>query len=55
MSNFEIKLNKIKEKGRGKVVKGFFGLTFNEVRNNKNSIKKKALSLRKKKRATIIH
>ena len=37
------------------MVKGFFGLTFNKVKNNKNNIKKKALFLKKKERAIIIH
>ena len=41
MFDFENKLNKIKEKGKSKVVKGFFGLTFNRVKNNKDNIKKK--------------
>ena len=55
MSDFQKKLNKIKKKGKGRVVKGFFGLTFNKVKNNKDNIKKKALSLRKKERAIIIY
>ena len=55
MSDFKKKLNKIKKKGKGKVVKGFFSLTFNGVRNNKDNIKKKTLSLRRKKRAIIIY
>ena len=55
ISDFKKKLDKIKEKGKGRVVKGFFGLTFNEMRNNKDNIKKKALSLRKKKKVIIIH
>ena len=42
MFNFKKKLDKIKEKGRGRVAKGFFGLTFDGVRNNKDNIKKKA-------------
>ena len=42
MSNFENKFNKVKEKGKGKVTEGFFNLTFNKVRNNKDGIKKKA-------------
>ena len=41
MFNFKRKLDKVKKKGKGKVVKGFFGLTFNGVRNNKDNIKKK--------------
>ena len=55
MSDFEKKLNKVKEEGRSKVAKGFFGPTFNGVRNNKNNTKKKTLSLRKKERAITIH
>ena len=55
MSNFENKLDKIKKKGKGRVVKGFFSLTFDRVRNNKDNIKKKTSSLRKRKRAIIIH
>ena len=41
MSNFKKELDKIKEKGRGRVVKGFFGLTFDGVKDDKDSIKKK--------------
>ena len=37
------------------MAKGFFGLTFHTVKNNKDNIKKKTSSLRKKKRAIIIH
>ena len=37
------------------MTKGFFGPTFNRVKDNKDSIKKKTLSLRKKERAIIIH
>ena len=55
MSDFEKELDKIKEKGKGRVAKGSFGLTFNEVKNNKDSIKRKALSLRKRERVIIIH
>ena len=55
MSDFKKELNKIKEKGRGRVVKGFFGLTFDKVRNDKDNIKKKTSSLRKKERVIIIH
>ena len=55
MSNFKKKLDKIKEKGKGKVAKKSFGLTFNEVRDDKDSIKRKTSSLRKKKRVIIIH
>ena len=55
MSDFKKKLDKIKEKGKGRVIKGFFGPIFNEVRNNKDNIKKKTLSLRKRERVIIIH
>ena len=55
MFDFKKKLDKIKEKGKGKVVKGFFGLTFNGVKNNKDSIKKKALFLRKREKAIMIY
>ena len=55
MSDFEKKLNKIKEKGKGKVVKRFFGLTFDGVRDNKDSIERKALFLRKREKAIIIY
>ena len=55
MSNFKKKLDKIKKKGKGRVAKGFFGPTFNEVKDNKDNIKKKTLSLGKKKRVIIIH
>ena len=55
MSNFKNKFDKINEKGKGKVAKGFFGPTFNGVRNNKDNTKKKSLSLRKKKKVIIIH
>ena len=55
MSDFKKKLDKVKEKGKGRVAKGFFGLTFDEVRDDKDSIKKKALSLRKRKRVIIIY
>ena len=37
------------------MAKGFFGLTFDGVRNDKDSTKKKTSSLRKKERAIIIH
>ena len=55
MSNFKKKLDKIKKKGKGKVAKGFFGLIFNGVRDNKDNIKKKASFLRKRERVIIIH
>ena len=37
------------------MAKGFFGLTFDEMRNNKDNIKKKISPLRKRERAIIIH
>ena len=55
VSDFEKKFDKVKEKGRGKVAKGFFGLTFDGVRNDKDSIKKKASFLRKREKAIIIY
>ena len=55
VSDFEKELDKIKEKGRGKVAKGSFGLTFDKVRNDKDNIEKKALSSRKRERVIIIH
>ena len=53
--DFKKELDKVKEEGRGRVVKGFLSLTFNEVRDNKDSIKKKALSLKKRERVIIIY
>ena len=55
VSDFEKEFDKVKEKGKGKVAKGFFGLTFNGVKDNKDSIKRKALFLRKRERAIIIY
>ena len=55
MSDFKKELDKVKKEDKGRVAKGSFGLTFDEVRDNKDSIKKKASSLRKKERAIIIH
>ena len=49
MFDFENKLDKIKEKSNGRVAKGSFGLTFDGVKNNKDNIKKKTSSLKKKK------
>ena len=54
-SDFKKELNKIKEKGKGKVAKGFFGLTFDKIRDDKDNIKRKTLFLRKKKKAIIIY
>ena len=48
VSDFERELDKKKEKDRGKVAKGFFGPTFDGVRDDKDGIKRKALSLRKR-------
>ena len=55
MSDFKKEFNKEKEKRRGRVAKGFFGLTFNGVRDNKNGIEKKDLFLRKRERVIIIY
>ena len=55
ISDFKKEFDKKKEKGKGKMVKGFFGPTFDGVENNKDGIKKKTLFLRKKERAIIIH
>ena len=55
MSDFKSELDKIKEKGKGRVAKESFGLTFNRVKNNKDSIEKKTLSLRKREKVIIIH
>ena len=55
MFDFKNKLNKVKEKGMGKVAKRFFGLTFDKMKDDKDSIKKKTLSLKKKEEAIIIH
>ena len=37
------------------MAKGFFGLTFDEVRDDKDGIKRKTLFSRKRERAIIIH
>ena len=55
MSDFESELDKIKEKGRGKVAKGFFGFTFDGVRDDKDGIERKTSSSTKRERAIIIH
>ena len=55
MSDFKKEFDKVKENDKGKVAKGFFGLTFDGVRDNKDSIKRKTLSLRKRERAIIIY
>ena len=55
MSDFKKEFDKVKEEGKGKVAKRFFGLTFDGVRDDKDSIEKKALSLRKRKRVIIIY
>ena len=55
MSDLENEFDKVKEKGRGKVAKRVFGFIFDGVKNDKDSIKKKALSLRKRERVIMIH
>ena len=56
VSNFKKKkLNKEAKKGKSKVAKKIFCLTFDGVRNNKDNIERKALILRKRERAIIIH
>ena len=55
ISDFKKEFDKVKKKGKGRVVKRFFSLTFDEVRDDKDSIKRKALSLRKRERAIIIY
>ena len=37
------------------MAKSFFGPTFDRIKNNKDNTKKKALSLKKRKRVIIIH
>ena len=41
MSNFKKKLDKNAEERKGRVAEKAIGLTFDEVRNNKDNIKKK--------------
>ena len=48
--DFKKKLDKEKEKRKGRVAKGSFGLTFNGVRDNKDGTKKKNLILKEKKK-----
>ena len=55
MSDFKKEFDKKKKKGKGKVVKGLVGPTFDGARDNKDNIKKKTSSLRKKERVIIIH
>ena len=55
MSDFKKQLDKDAEKGKGKVAKKNYGTTFDGVRDNKESIKRKASSSRKRERAIIIH
>ena len=55
VSDFKKELDKVEKKGKGRVAKRFFGLTFDRVRDNKDSTERKALSLRKRERAIIIH
>ena len=49
MSDFKKEFDKEKEERKSRVVKGFFGLIFNEVRDNKDDIKKKSLVLEEKR------
>ena len=53
MFNFKKELDKKKEERKGRVAKGLFGLTFNGVIDNKDGIKRKALSSRKRKKVII--
>ena len=55
ISDFKKEFSKIKEKGKGKVAKGFFGLIFNGIRDDKDNIKRKTSSLKKRERAIIIY
>ena len=55
VSDFKKEFDKVEEEGKGRVAKGSFGLTFDGVRNNKDSIKRKTLSLRKRERVIIIY
>ena len=55
VSDFKREFDKEEEKGRGRVAKEFFGLTFDGVRDDKDGTEKKALSSRKRKKAIIIH
>ena len=36
MSDFKKEFNKVEEEGKGRVAKRFFGLTFDEVKDNKD-------------------
>ena len=44
MSDFEKELDKNAKEDKGKVAKGFYGLTFDGEKNNKDNIQKKTLS-----------
>ena len=55
VSDFKKEFDKDMEEGKSQVAKRFFGPIFNKVRNNKDNIKKKALSLRKKEKAIMIY
>ena len=54
-SDFEKNLDKDAEEEKSRVAKGSFDPTFDGVRDNKDSIKKKALFSRKREKAIIIH
>ena len=49
MSDFKKKLDKNAKEDKGQVAKGFFSLTFNEVKNNKDSMKKNLILVEKSK------
>ena len=49
MSDFKKEFDKIKKEGKGRVAKGFFGITFDGVRDDKDSIKKKSLILKEER------
>ena len=55
MSDFKREFDKNVEKGKDKVAKGVFGPTYDGVKNNKDSTKKKASFSRKKEKAIIIY
>ena len=50
MSDVKNKFNNDKEKGKGRVAKGFFGLIFDGVKDNKDNIKKKSFILKEKRK-----
>ena len=55
MSYFKKELDKNVNATRGTMTKEAFGLTFDGVRDNKESTENKTLSLKKRKRAIIIY